>query len=82
MSRRAVDRTTKLMEEDVQPLIDPPVVLAGRGGPTARPCNARSRWYTRLPVAVMIALAVFLFVINVFTGLHSSGFTGPPRRCC
>jgi len=36
-------------------------------------------WYTRLPrlSAVMIALAVFLFVINVFSGLHSIRFHWP-----
>jgi adenylate cyclase len=36
-------------------------------------------WYTRLPrlSAVMIALVVFLFVINVFSGLHSIWFQWP-----
>jgi adenylate cyclase len=36
-------------------------------------------WYTGLPrlSAVMIALAVFLFVINVFTGLHDIWFQWP-----
>ena len=36
-------------------------------------------WYTRLPrlSAVMIALAGFLFVINVFSGLHSIWFQWP-----
>ena len=36
-------------------------------------------WYTRLPrlSAVMIALAAFLFVINVFSGLHSIWFHWP-----
>ncbi len=36
-------------------------------------------WYTRLPrvSAVMIAIAVFLFVINVFSGLHQIWFQWP-----
>ena len=41
-------------------------------------------WYIRLPrlSAVMIAIVVFLFAINVFSGLDQSGFSGPPRYCC
>jgi adenylate cyclase len=36
-------------------------------------------WYTRLPraSAVMIAIAVFLFVINVFSGFHQIWFQWP-----
>ena len=41
-------------------------------------------WYTGLPRAsvVLIAIAVFLFAINVFTASTGSGFNGPLRCCC
>jgi len=56
-----------------------------RRAPPAPPHRAEAgfsrawEWYTRLPrlSAVMIALAVFLFVINVFTGLHDIWFQWP-----
>ncbi len=41
-------------------------------------------WYARLPrvSVVMITITVFLFAVNVFSGLQKSGFNGPPRLCC
>ncbi len=55
------------------------------GKPPAPPDSAKTGfarvwgWYTRLPRAsvVMIAVAVFLFVINMFSGLHEIWFQWP-----
>ena len=54
-------------------------------GPPAPPDSAASglsrawEWYTRLPRAsvVLIAISVFLFAINVFSGLHEIWFQWP-----
>ena len=60
----------------------PPELNRSPPAPPYRPESPLSRawvWYTRLPraSAVMIAIAVFLFVINVFSGFHQIWFQWP-----
>jgi adenylate cyclase len=67
-----------------QPRASPPDVRMEPATPP-HPAHGESgfsrawEWYTRLPrlSAVMIALVGFLFVINVFSGLHSIWFQWP-----